>query len=166
MTYDSLRLTATGIMELLPHRYPFLLIDRILECRPGESITALKNPSDLTGEASWGLVMAHYLRGFKRVPRLDSPHRIFEFAQKLHVHLKEEYFLNPKDDEKSADDRQIKRTRDLFSKGEPPPKPARPVRRAPRPRVVQMQPPPPISQEVEMIRGNKRSVETISNAVN
>ena len=31
------------IMELLPHRYPFLLIDRITECRPGESITALKN---------------------------------------------------------------------------------------------------------------------------
>jgi 3-hydroxyacyl-[acyl-carrier-protein] dehydratase len=34
---------AIRIMELLPHRYPFLLIDRIVECIPGESITALKN---------------------------------------------------------------------------------------------------------------------------
>ena len=32
-----------GIMELLPHRYPFLLIDRILEIVPGDKIQALKN---------------------------------------------------------------------------------------------------------------------------
>jgi 3-hydroxyacyl-[acyl-carrier-protein] dehydratase len=32
-----------GIMQQLPHRYPFLLLDRVLECRPGESLTALKN---------------------------------------------------------------------------------------------------------------------------
>lgn len=31
------------IQQILPHRYPFLLIDRVLECTPGESITALKN---------------------------------------------------------------------------------------------------------------------------
>jgi len=31
------------IMERLPHRYPFLLIDRIVELKRGESITALKN---------------------------------------------------------------------------------------------------------------------------
>ena len=31
------------IMELLPHRYPFLLVDKVLEVVPGESITALKN---------------------------------------------------------------------------------------------------------------------------
>jgi 3-hydroxyacyl-[acyl-carrier-protein] dehydratase len=31
------------IMALLPHRYPFLLIDRILEVTPGERILALKN---------------------------------------------------------------------------------------------------------------------------
>ena len=24
------------IMEMLPHRYPFLLVDRITECIPGE----------------------------------------------------------------------------------------------------------------------------------
>jgi 3-hydroxyacyl-[acyl-carrier-protein] dehydratase len=31
------------IKELLPHRYPFLLIDRVIDYRPGESITAIKN---------------------------------------------------------------------------------------------------------------------------
>lgn len=31
------------ILEILPHRYPFILIDRILECNPGESITGIKN---------------------------------------------------------------------------------------------------------------------------
>jgi beta-hydroxyacyl-ACP dehydratase FabZ len=32
-----------GIMEMLPHRYPFLLVDRIIELIPGEKIVALKN---------------------------------------------------------------------------------------------------------------------------
>jgi 3-hydroxyacyl-[acyl-carrier-protein] dehydratase len=32
-----------AIMRQLPHRYPFLLIDRVLDCKPGESLTALKN---------------------------------------------------------------------------------------------------------------------------
>lgn len=31
------------IMALLPHRYPFLLVDRVVECVPGESIKAYKN---------------------------------------------------------------------------------------------------------------------------
>lgn len=33
------------ILEHLPHRYPFLLVDRVLECVPGERILALKNVS-------------------------------------------------------------------------------------------------------------------------
>ena len=32
-----------GIMELLAHRYPFLLIDRVIKVVPGDKITALKN---------------------------------------------------------------------------------------------------------------------------
>ena len=31
------------ILKLLPHRYPFLLVDRVLEITPQVSITALKN---------------------------------------------------------------------------------------------------------------------------
>ncbi|HVS01181.1 MAG TPA: 3-hydroxyacyl-ACP dehydratase FabZ [Thermoanaerobaculia bacterium] len=33
------------IQEVLPHRYPFLLVDRVLEIEPGKSIRALKNVS-------------------------------------------------------------------------------------------------------------------------
>ena len=36
-------LNATAIMRLLPHRYPFLLLDRVLELLPGERLLALKN---------------------------------------------------------------------------------------------------------------------------
>ena len=31
------------ILQHLPHRYPFLLIDRVLDCEPGKNIVALKN---------------------------------------------------------------------------------------------------------------------------
>ena len=34
-----------AIKKILPHRYPFLLIDRILEMKPGESLPAIKNVS-------------------------------------------------------------------------------------------------------------------------
>ncbi len=34
-----------GILASLPHRYPFLLVDRVLELEPGKSITCLKNVS-------------------------------------------------------------------------------------------------------------------------
>ena len=32
-----------AILESLPHRYPFLLVDRVLSVEPGKSIVALKN---------------------------------------------------------------------------------------------------------------------------
>ncbi len=31
------------IKNIIPHRYPFLLVDRVLEVEPGKSITAIKN---------------------------------------------------------------------------------------------------------------------------
>lgn len=33
----------TGIMERIPHRYPFLLIDRVRDIHPGESAIGIKN---------------------------------------------------------------------------------------------------------------------------
>ena len=33
------------ILQYLPHRYPFLLIDRVIECELGKRIRALKNVS-------------------------------------------------------------------------------------------------------------------------
>jgi len=40
---ESISLDIMGVRRLLPHRYPFLLVDRVLECRKGESIRAIKN---------------------------------------------------------------------------------------------------------------------------
>ena len=31
------------VLEYLPHRYPFLMIDRVLSCEPGKKVVALKN---------------------------------------------------------------------------------------------------------------------------
>jgi 3-hydroxyacyl-[acyl-carrier-protein] dehydratase len=32
-----------AVMKQLPHRYPFLLVDRVIACVPGEHIEAIKN---------------------------------------------------------------------------------------------------------------------------
>jgi 3-hydroxyacyl-[acyl-carrier-protein] dehydratase len=40
---DTLQLDMLAILERLPHRYPFLLVDRVLELQRGERIRALKN---------------------------------------------------------------------------------------------------------------------------
>lgn len=40
---EVLTMDIQEVMRRLPHRYPFLLVDRVLECRPGVSIRALKN---------------------------------------------------------------------------------------------------------------------------
>ncbi len=36
-------LSIEEILKILPHRYPFLLVDRVIDLRKGESIVALKN---------------------------------------------------------------------------------------------------------------------------
>ncbi|MCP3951137.1 MAG: 3-hydroxyacyl-ACP dehydratase FabZ [Desulfobacterales bacterium] len=37
------RIDIHKILQILPHRYPFILVDRILDIVPGERITGLKN---------------------------------------------------------------------------------------------------------------------------
>ncbi len=44
-TKHALPLEARDIVKLLPHRYPFLLVDRVLAYEPGKSLTAIKNVS-------------------------------------------------------------------------------------------------------------------------
>lgn len=39
MAWEDIR----AIMREVPHRFPFLLVDRVLDCQPGRSITAIKN---------------------------------------------------------------------------------------------------------------------------
>ncbi len=45
MNEPVIRLNIQEIMEILPHRYPFLLVDRILEVEPGKRIVGMKNVS-------------------------------------------------------------------------------------------------------------------------
>ena len=40
---EPLQLDIYEILKRLPHRYPFLMVDRVLELVPGQSIRALKN---------------------------------------------------------------------------------------------------------------------------
>lgn len=42
---EPIKMDIEAIMRQLPHRYPFLLVDRVLECVPGKHIVALKNVS-------------------------------------------------------------------------------------------------------------------------
>lgn len=43
MSQELNRIDVEQIMELLPHRYPFLLVDRVLDYTPGERLHAIKN---------------------------------------------------------------------------------------------------------------------------
>src|SRR5690348_17944357 len=40
---EPLSLDIMDVRRLLPHRYPFLLVDRVIECIKGETIRAIKN---------------------------------------------------------------------------------------------------------------------------
>ncbi len=40
-----MRLEITDIQKIIPHRFPFLMIDRVLECKPNEKLVAVKNVS-------------------------------------------------------------------------------------------------------------------------
>ncbi len=40
---ESVKIDITQIMKLLPHRYPFLLVDRIVAMEPDKSIVGIKN---------------------------------------------------------------------------------------------------------------------------
>ena len=40
---EPCKLDIEAIMRQLPHRYPFLLVDRVLDCQPGQYVHAIKN---------------------------------------------------------------------------------------------------------------------------
>ena len=65
-----------AIKKILPHRYPFLLIDRILDMKPGESLNAIKN------------VGAKALHNILEVrDNMDKFHTLFDFCEKLDLRL-------------------------------------------------------------------------------
>jgi 3-hydroxyacyl-[acyl-carrier-protein] dehydratase len=42
-TQQSVTLDIQRIMEMIPHRYPFLLVDKLIDVVPGESAVGIKN---------------------------------------------------------------------------------------------------------------------------
>ena len=40
---EALTMDIQEVMRRLPHRYPFLLVDRVIECEKGKNIRAIKN---------------------------------------------------------------------------------------------------------------------------
>jgi len=40
-----MKLEISDIQKIIPHRFPFLMIDRVLECIPNEKLVAVKNVS-------------------------------------------------------------------------------------------------------------------------
>lgn len=40
---EAFSMDINAVLKQLPHRYPFLLVDRVTACVPGESIEAIKN---------------------------------------------------------------------------------------------------------------------------
>ncbi|HHL31390.1 MAG TPA: 3-hydroxyacyl-ACP dehydratase FabZ, partial [Oceanospirillales bacterium] len=44
MTEDK-KINVERIMELIPHRYPFLLVDKVIDYEEGKTLTAIKNVS-------------------------------------------------------------------------------------------------------------------------
>lgn len=43
MSEETLKMDIMEIMAMIPHRYPFLLVDRITECIPGKYVKGYKN---------------------------------------------------------------------------------------------------------------------------
>ena len=69
---DPARLDIEKILERLPHRFPFLLVDRVLEVTPGKSIVAIKNVT---------FNEAHFLGHFPEVPVMPGVLIIEALAQ-------------------------------------------------------------------------------------
>lgn len=61
MTTETHTLKIEEIIELLPHRYPFLLVDRVLEFEESKYLRAVKNVS----------VNEPFFQGISRVNRFS-----------------------------------------------------------------------------------------------
>jgi 3-hydroxyacyl-[acyl-carrier-protein] dehydratase len=66
------------ILQYLPHRYPFLLVDRVLSCEPGKNIEAVKNVSGvLIIEA---LAQAAAILSFKTMDKKPDDKSVYYFV--------------------------------------------------------------------------------------
>lgn len=81
------------VMEFLPHRYPFLMIDRVIETKKGESLSALKNVS-----VNEPFFQGHFpnqpvMPGVLILEALAQATGLLAFSSKLVDHEKKVYML-------------------------------------------------------------------------
>ena len=88
-----MQLDIKSILDRLPHRYPMLLIDRVIDMVPGKSIKALKNVSInepfFTGHFPHHPVMP----GVLILEAMAQAAAIFSFADEAGLKPKDEEFL-------------------------------------------------------------------------
>ena len=66
-----------------------------------EKIVRLKDSYiGVTGSSAHRLVLEHVFDSLDQAPGLSSRQEIFDLVRRLHPRLKQEYFLNPRDDER------------------------------------------------------------------
>jgi len=88
-----MQLDIKGILDSIPHRYPMLLVDRVVEMVPGKSIHAIKNVS--INEPFFPGHFPHYpvMPGVLILEALAQAAAIFSFADESGLKAKGEQLL-------------------------------------------------------------------------
>ena len=74
-------LNSNQIQEILPHRYPFLLVDRITECEPGKSATGIKCVSANESQFMGHFPQKHVMPGVLIIEALAQPGAVALLAE-------------------------------------------------------------------------------------
>ena len=68
-TTEPAYMDINAVLKQLPHRYPFLLVDRVLECTPGKTIRAIKNAANAVVGSNRSVAKLAPCRGLPPVAR-------------------------------------------------------------------------------------------------
>ena len=77
-----MELNSNQIQEILPHRYPFLLVDRITECEPGKSATGIKCVSANESQFMGHFPQKHVMPGVLIIEALAQTGAVALLAEK------------------------------------------------------------------------------------
>jgi ATP-dependent HslUV protease subunit HslV len=68
--------------------------------KPGKILLLADSYVGVTGSSAHGLVLTHLFDSLEETPQLSTKQEIFDVFRRLHPRLKQEYFLNPRDEER------------------------------------------------------------------
>ena len=71
----TMELNSNEIQKIIPHRYPFLLVDRILECEPGVSAKGIKCVSANEMQFMGHFPEKHVMPGVRGEEQMHFPQR-------------------------------------------------------------------------------------------